>query len=184
MRPRTPYMPVFSFGPDLYETTRSPRRKNKKDRKDRKDRRKNNRRRKNKKKAKAAAAATPAPPVSSTTAVPFNAFFSSSPSSSFSFDFTTPTYNTFTTIWNLDDRLGGNTFPADYDDDLTDNMEGDVGSSLPGSAGKGEGWISLWTIYIIVGAIAGVILLIGLLAILIAVCCRREEESSYKSTPV
>ncbi|PVD29566.1 hypothetical protein C0Q70_08820 [Pomacea canaliculata] len=46
------------------------------------------------------------------------------------------------------------------------------------------GWISLWTIYTIVGAVGGVILLIGLLAITIAICCRRDGGGSYKSTPV
>lgn len=47
-----------------------------------------------------------------------------------------------------------------------------------------EGSISSWTIYTIVGAIGGVILLIGLVAITLTICCRREESNVYKSTPV
>jgi hypothetical protein len=60
---------------------------------------------------------------------------------------------------------------------------GAMGEGL-GAVGEGEGLISLWTIYTIVGAVAGVILLIGLLAITIAVCCRRDGAGVYKSTPV
>lgn len=47
-----------------------------------------------------------------------------------------------------------------------------------------KGSISSWTIYTIVGAIGGVILLIGLVAITLTLCCRREENSVYKSTSV
>ena len=47
-----------------------------------------------------------------------------------------------------------------------------------------EGMISLWTIYTIVGAIAGVILLLGLIAITVALCCRKDSNGVYKSTRV
>lgn len=44
--------------------------------------------------------------------------------------------------------------------------------------------ISVWTVYIIVGSIAGGILLAGLVAIAIALCCQKEEDQQYKSTSV
>ncbi|XP_041367712.1 fibroblast growth factor receptor-like 1 [Gigantopelta aegis] len=47
-----------------------------------------------------------------------------------------------------------------------------------------KGMISLWTIYTIVGAIAGVILLLGLIAITVALCCRKDSNGVYKSTRV
>ncbi|CAG5128943.1 unnamed protein product, partial [Candidula unifasciata] len=65
----------------------------------------------------------------------------------------------------------------DVDDtsDDSDNSEQDVYI---------EGSISSWTIYTIVGAIGGVILLIGLVAITLTICCQKEESNVYKSTPV
>ena len=168
MRTLAPHFPVFTYGPDLYETTRSPRH-HKKDRKDKNNRRKNGRRRKPPKNKKGKTTTT----TTTTTTV--------SSSSS--------TYNPFTTIWNFDDRIDrDNNIPFSYDDDpeAADNGGGQDGEEgdYAGSIGEGEGWISLWTIYTIVGAIAGVILLIGLLAITIAVCCRRDGGAVYKSTPV
>ena len=158
---------MFTYGPDLYETTRSPR-QHKKDRKDKNNRRKNGRRRKPPKGKKSKTTTT----TTTTTTV-------SSSSSA---------YDSFTTIWNFDDRMNRDNVPFSYDDDpeVTDNGGADGGElgDYAGSMGEGEGWISLWTIYTIVGAIAGVILLIGLLAITIAVCCRRDGGSVYKSTPV
>ncbi|KAH9488505.1 Contactin-5 [Bulinus truncatus] len=47
-----------------------------------------------------------------------------------------------------------------------------------------QGSISSWTIYTIVGAVGGVVLLIGLIAITLTVCCQRDEAGIYKSTPV
>jgi hypothetical protein len=47
-----------------------------------------------------------------------------------------------------------------------------------------SGGISVYTVYIIVGAVAGGILLAGLVAIAIALCCQREEDPQYKSTSV
>ena len=44
--------------------------------------------------------------------------------------------------------------------------------------------LSAWTVYIIVGSVAGGILLAGLVAIAIALCCQKEEDSQYKSTSV
>ena len=44
--------------------------------------------------------------------------------------------------------------------------------------------ISAWKIYTAVGAVGGLLLLIGLLAITLTLCCRHEDEAMYKSTPV
>lgn len=52
------------------------------------------------------------------------------------------------------------------------------------TASTEEGEIGVWTLYIIVGSVAGGVLLAGLVAIAIALCCQREEESPYKSTSV
>nr|KAG5689046.1 hypothetical protein BaRGS_006442 [Batillaria attramentaria] len=93
------------------------------------------------------------------------------------------TNNPFATIWNFNDIPGGETgITSNNVPDNTLDTEGDH----EGSQGMGEstGVISLWTVYTIVGAVAGVILLIGLLAITIAVCCRRDGDAVYKSTPV
>lgn len=56
------------------------------------------------------------------------------------------------------------------------------GGSEPETGQEAE--VSVWTIYIIVGSVAGGVLLIGLAAIVVAVCCNRIEESGYKSTSV
>lgn len=80
--------------------------------------------------------------------------------------------------------------PYDREDD-NDNMsenfnEGDQGArngTVKTSANHEDG-IGVWTLYIIVGAVAGGVLLAGLVAIAIALCCQREEESQYKSTSV
>ncbi|CAG5135095.1 unnamed protein product [Candidula unifasciata] len=47
-----------------------------------------------------------------------------------------------------------------------------------------KGSISSWTIYTIVGAIGGVVLLIGLLAITLTVCLKKDEGGIYKSSNV
>ncbi|ESP02243.1 hypothetical protein LOTGIDRAFT_238069 [Lottia gigantea] len=65
----------------------------------------------------------------------------------------------------------------DFDVSQVDNQQRDGESSSSDT-------ISLWTIYTIVGSIAGVILLLGLVAITVALCCRREGTGVYKSTPV
>jgi len=65
------------------------------------------------------------------------------------------------------------------------NSEGDLGArNGTNVAASEEGEIGVWTLYIIVGAVAGGVLLAGLVAIAIALCCQREEESQYKSTSV
>lgn len=54
----------------------------------------------------------------------------------------------------------------------------------PGTAEKEEG-MSAWTIYIIVGLVAGGVLLVGLVAIVVALCCNRiEDQNGYKHTSV
>ena len=65
--------------------------------------------------------------------------------------------------------------------------EGDVGSQkedgMEESAFMGK--ISQWTIYTVVGAVGGVVLLTGLIAVTLTICCKKEEEEQvYKSTPV
>jgi hypothetical protein len=44
--------------------------------------------------------------------------------------------------------------------------------------------VSVWTIYIIVGAVSGGILVIGLVAIVVALCWQKDDGSGYKSTSV
>lgn len=44
--------------------------------------------------------------------------------------------------------------------------------------------VSIWTIYIIVGSVSGGVLLIGLITIVVAVCCQKESSGTYKSTNV
>lgn len=44
--------------------------------------------------------------------------------------------------------------------------------------------IDVWTIYIIVGSVAGGVLLIGVVAIVVALCCNRYEEDGYKHANV
>lgn len=44
--------------------------------------------------------------------------------------------------------------------------------------------IDVWTIYIIVGSVAGGVLLIGVVAIVVALCCNRYEDEGYKHTNV
>ncbi|GAB1600974.1 fibroblast growth factor receptor 1-like [Argonauta hians] len=45
-------------------------------------------------------------------------------------------------------------------------------------------FVSIWTIYIIVGSVSGGVLLIGLITIIVAVCCQKENTGTYKSTNV
>lgn len=48
-----------------------------------------------------------------------------------------------------------------------------------------EEGMSAWTIYIIVGLVAGGVLLVGLVAIVVALCCNRiEDRNGYKHTSV
>ena len=90
---------------------------------------------------------------------------------------------THTTIWNLNNRdpMFDNA-PTNTDYDYGD--ENDPNKEMATDDAAEANSISMWTIYTIVGAVAGVILLIGLLAITIAVCCRRDGGPVYKSTPV
>ena len=86
-------------------------------------------------------------------------------------------------------------YDPDYDNNIyepseTDDNEGDYrhGSGARNATAHGASTstsgISVWTVYIIVGSIAGGILLAGLVAIAIALCCQKEEEQPYKSTSV
>ncbi|XP_050418727.1 fibroblast growth factor receptor 1 [Patella vulgata] len=68
---------------------------------------------------------------------------------------------------------------AEYNPYPVENENQKIGGQM-----EGEDTISLWTIYTIVGSIAGVILLLGLVAITVALCCRRDSNGVYKSTPV
>ncbi|BFZ02029.1 hypothetical protein BsWGS_05068 [Bradybaena similaris] len=68
------------------------------------------------------------------------------------------------------------------DEDIVDDTSNDSNNSEQDV--YIEGSISSWTIYTIVGSIGGVILLIGLVAITLTICCKREEGNVYKSTPV
>lgn len=52
------------------------------------------------------------------------------------------------------------------------------------SSASSPGSINLWTVYIIVGAVAGGILLIGLVTLIVAVACAKREDGPYKSTTV
>ncbi|XP_064613732.1 fibroblast growth factor receptor 4-like [Liolophura sinensis] len=62
-----------------------------------------------------------------------------------------------------------------------DGADKAVADSSAGSPGS----INLWTVYIIVGAVAGGILLIGLVTLIVAVACaRREDGPLNKSTTV
>lgn len=93
-------------------------------------------------------------------------------------------------IWHFeDDKFNFNGFgDSRYNpvktpkDDSADS--GNTGSSTPPMNLYLEGSISSWTIYTIVGAAGGVILLIGLVGITASFCCKKEDGSIYKSTPV
>ncbi|XP_055873410.1 myosin light chain kinase, smooth muscle-like [Biomphalaria glabrata] len=94
------------------------------------------------------------------------------------------TSNTIT-IWSFNDDLnaGDELMTSPTSDEDSSKMA----STIPPKAGHAsvhKGTISSWTIYTIVGAVGGVILLIGLIAITLTVCCQREEGGIYKSTPV
>uniref|UniRef100_A0A2C9KCH7 Uncharacterized protein n=1 Tax=Biomphalaria glabrata TaxID=6526 RepID=A0A2C9KCH7_BIOGL len=94
------------------------------------------------------------------------------------------TSNTIT-IWSFNDDLnaGDELMTSPTSDEDSSKMA----STIPPKAGHAsvhKGTISSWTIYTIVGAVGGVILLIGLIAITLTVCCQSEEGGIYKSTPV
>lgn len=73
----------------------------------------------------------------------------------------------------------------DKDDVYDENNFSSVSKNETGSASADtSGGINVYTVYIIVGAVAGGILLAGLVAIAIALCCQREEDPQYKSTSV
>ena len=70
----------------------------------------------------------------------------------------------------------------DYPVGSSEGSHGAKNGTAATSATKNS--ISVWTVYIIVGSVAGGILLAGLVAIAIALCCQKEEDSQYKSTSV
>lgn len=58
-------------------------------------------------------------------------------------------------------------------------------SEFPEGQQQEEEGMSAWTIYIIVGLVAGGVLLVGLVAIVVALCCNRiEDRNGYKHTSV
>ncbi|XP_005094335.2 fibroblast growth factor receptor 1-A [Aplysia californica] len=90
-------------------------------------------------------------------------------------------------IWEFEDRNNyydgvpdSRYYPAKDKDD--DEMDVVTGRSEQDKTPKGT--ISSWTIYTIVGAVGGVVLLVGLIAITLTLCCKKEEGGVYKSTPV
>lgn len=90
-----------------------------------------------------------------------------------------------TVIWSYSDKGTDSEGPPDgrANKGKKRPKEGDTGKAKQDDAVKGS--ISSWTIYTIVGAVGGVVLLIGLVAITLALCCNKgEEEDAYKSTPV
>ncbi|KAL5007267.1 hypothetical protein ScPMuIL_016073 [Solemya velum] len=83
-------------------------------------------------------------------------------------------------LWDresVDNVIPGIHYDEDEDDDESNVTE-------TSSSEQSEDKISVWTIYIIVGAVAGGILLIGLVSILVAICCQKEDGADYKSTSV
>ncbi|GFO50240.1 fibroblast growth factor receptor [Plakobranchus ocellatus] len=164
-----------------YETTRRPRNRNGKNKNGRK---KNGR--KNKKDRSKSTTTTTASPVA--------------------FD---PSRSTTPTIWDFgnkdnndfggmrDTRYNvGSRQPVDPDTEVQgptgdDNdsgksfKEGDAANAKAKDKDGEGGGMRVWTIYTIVGGVCGVILLIGLVAITLTLCCKQEEQSVYKSsTPV
>ena len=75
-----------------------------------------------------------------------------------------------------------------YDVDVLDELpKGEPGTVQGQDQDQGEDNmnVSVWTIYIIVGSVAGGVLLVGLVAIVVALCCNRiEENNGYKHTSV
>lgn len=70
----------------------------------------------------------------------------------------------------------------DYSDvDFTGKTQDRENADQRNSAEKD---IDVWTIYIIVGSVAGGVLLIGVVAIVVALCCNRYEDDGYKHTNV
>ena len=79
-----------------------------------------------------------------------------------------------------------NVDPNETDMDVDNSYSGDPRASNATATSEGgtTTGISVWTVYIIVGSVAGGILLAGLIAIAIALCCQKEEDAQYKSTSV
>lgn len=68
--------------------------------------------------------------------------------------------------------------------DLPENFDSNANANV-GSQKKSENKdIDVWTIYIIVGSVAGGVLLVGVVAIIVALCCNRYEDEGYKHTNV
>ena len=64
-------------------------------------------------------------------------------------------------------------------------MDKDTFKKFPEGPQQQEEDMSAWTIYIIVGLVAGGVLLVGLVAIVVALCCNRiEDRNGYKHTSV
>lgn len=201
------HFPVHTFGPDLYETTRTPR-NNKKNKNG--NRGKDGRRKKGKKDKKTTTTTEATNAIETDFGNSFGEgnIYGNAGGNSYGNVDTGIGYgnseNNYgkadtgagltnapphpsdhsTTIWNFYDGADRDDTEMTYGEPSLEG--GDEKHGETGTEGVGEttGYISLWTIYTIVGAVAGVVLLIGLLAITIAVCCRRDGGSVYKSTPV
>lgn len=100
-----------------------------------------------------------------------------------------PDYNTRTNMYEPNSRNPYHVNPSGEEDqdNMSDNFdEGPQGArngTVKEVSSEDDG-IGVWTLYIIVGAVAGGVLLAGLVAIAIALCCQREEDPQYKSTSV
>lgn len=83
---------------------------------------------------------------------------------------------------NINGGLGNSENPYIKDRLPTKN---DPFSEFPEGQQQEEEGMSAWTIYIIVGLVAGGVLLVGLVAIVVALCCNRiEDRNGYKHTSV
>lgn len=83
---------------------------------------------------------------------------------------------------NINGGLGNSENPYIKDRLPTNN---DPFSEFPEGQQQEEEGMSAWTIYIIVGLVAGGVLLVGLVAIVVALCCNRiEDRNGYKHTSV
>lgn len=81
----------------------------------------------------------------------------------------------------------GNDFSNSQNSYINDRLptNEDPFNDFPEGQQQEEEGMSAWTIYIIVGLVAGGVLLVGLVAIVVALCCNRiEDRNGYKHTSV
>lgn len=93
---------------------------------------------------------------------------------------------TFPEIWQFENEEnieeGDTRYKMTDKGQIGETENTDIAKSAEDEQRKGS--ISSYTIYTIVGAIGGVVLLIGVLAITVTVCCKRDEGGIYKSSNV